>query len=27
MSNEKLKEFEQFCIEENIDPNKLEQVI
>ncbi|QFR39352.1 type I restriction endonuclease subunit R [Candidatus Gracilibacteria bacterium 28_42_T64] len=27
MNNEKLKEFEQFCKEENIDPSKLEHVI
>ncbi len=27
MNNEKLKEFEEFCKEENIDPNKLELII
>jgi len=27
MNNEKLKEFEEFCKQENIDPNKLEKII
>jgi len=27
MNNEKLKEFEEFCKEENIEPNKLEKII
>ena len=27
MNNEKLKEFEEFCRQENIEPNKLEKII